>query len=343
MIDLNNPDKSNWLKGHCDVPFKTILIDENGNIFLCGCQAYLPKILCNILDIDNRDDFWNIFYNNEIRNSILDKTHKFCSLKCSAIQSAIHGKITNNFVSYENLINTKPLNLQLCIDNSCNLKCPTCRTEMIIHKNNYFYQDRLKKILEKIDMIFFKPTKIYYIHLLSGGEFLASTPITNWMTEKVNENINFKLQTNGTLLFKNKEKCNLIFKKTESLFVSIDAACKETYEITRLNGNWDSLIQSLEYLKKYFPKINKTFNFTVSSLNYKDINKFINFCEIYNPNEIYFSRVENWFDDRSYFIPLDIFNPKHENYNDFLKIIKETNFDQHHIRTNFYDFLINVS
>jgi len=344
MLDINHADKSSWLSGHCEIPFKTILIDENGNIYLCSCQAYLPKILCNILDIKTREEFWNLFYNNEIRDSIIDKSHRFCQPSCSAIQSSFYNKLTDNFVSIKKLMNTKPYTLQLCIDNSCNLRCPTCRTETILHSNNFLYQQRLAQILEKIDMIFFNPLKIKNIQLLSGGEFLSSKVITNWMFQKQNENITFTLQTNGTLIYKNKEKCEKIFKKTNSLMISIDAACKETYENTRLNGNWDNLIQGLDWFSTNFSKNkNLTFNFTISALNYQDMNDFIKFSEKYNPTQIYFSRVENWFDNPSLFEPLDIWNKIHKEHENFITMLRKIDFKKPNIRINFSDYLDKIN
>jgi MoaA/NifB/PqqE/SkfB family radical SAM enzyme len=343
MLDINHPDKSSWIPGHCKIPLSTILIDENGNIYLCSCQAYLPKILCNILDIQTREEFWNLFYNNEIRDSIIDKSHRFCQSSCSAIQSSFYTKKTNNFISYEELKNTNPYTLQLCIDNSCNLRCPTCRTETILHNNNFVYQKRLSQILEKIDMIFFKPLEIHNIQLLSGGEFLASKVITDWMCLKQNENIKFSLQTNGTLIYKNKEKCKNILNKTTSFMISIDAASKEVYEKTRLNGNWDNLIQGLDWLIDNFPKTNFTFNFTISALNYKDIGNFIKFSEKYNPRQIYFSRVEQWFDNPLLFKPLDIWNENHVEHAYFISLLRKVNFNQPNIRINFNDYLMKIN
>jgi pyruvate-formate lyase-activating enzyme len=343
MFDINHPDKSSWIPGHCEIPFSTILIDENGNIFLCVCQAYLPKILCNILDIETCEEFWQLYYNNEIKNSILDKSHRFCKSNCSAIQTAYHKLPTTNFVSYEELVKIKPHTLQLCIDNSCNLRCPTCRTEMILHHNNFDYQSRLQKILNKIDMIFFKTQSIYKVHLLSGGEFLASKTILNWMFEKSKQNIRFILQTNGNLIYNYRDKCSEIFKKTESLFISIDAATPEVYNKVRVGGNWNNLITSLDWLKVNCPKLNLFFNYTISSLNYVDTKNFIKFSDKYKPKKIYFSRVENWFDNPKIFEPLDIWNNDHPENGDFIELLRDTNFMQPNIITNFLDYITIVS
>jgi len=343
MLDINFADKSSWIVGHCEIPFKTILIDENGNIYLCNCQANLPKVLCNILDIQSYDEFWKLYYDNEIRNSILDKSHKFCQSNCSAIQNAYNKIPTNHFVSYEKLIKTKPSILQLCIDNSCNLRCPTCRTDTILHHNNFEYQRRLRNILDKIDMLFFEIPSIKSIHLLSGGEFLASKVILDWMLEKTALDVQFWLQTNGNLIYNYRDKCKEIFKKTKNLFVSIDAATPEVYCKVRLGGNWNNLIKSLDWLKITLPDLHLYFNYTISSLNYKDTKNFIRFAETYKPKGIYFSRVENWYKNEDLFNPLDIWNSNHPENSEFVKLLRDTNFMQPDIITNFLDYITGVS
>ena len=322
--DLLKPDKSSWMTHHCVVPIESISIDINGDVYLCSCSDWLPKIVCNILNFENKEDFLKILNDNKIKESILDRSHRYCiGTRCPILQNAYDKKPTP-FIDLEEILKTKLTILHLNLDDSCNLYCPTCRNSLILNKNNIVSQNKLKKILDKIDEFLFKPQIIEKIFGVGNGEFLASKLLTDWFIEKSKLDINFLLQTNGTLIYKNKDKIADILKKMKSINVSIDASNEEIYNKVRLNGKWNDLISGLNFLleEKNKNSFLLRFNFTISNKNFNDILNFIDFAKRFNVDEIYFSRVRRWSHiNDSTWQEMNVFDSNHPENNKLLQII----------------------
>lgn len=332
----------------CTVPFEFIKIGINGEVHVCMCEAWLPYEVGNILDFNSRDEFFESIYNHEVIQSFYDGSHKFCNFHtCQVMQNFLYqGQKNELFQDRSKLKNIKLKTLNLSIDDSCNLQCPSCRDKLIIRKSNWEYQERIKKILDKCDEFFFNPQIIKNIHALSAGEFLASNLLFNWMVEKSKlPGIRFNLQSNGTLIYKNKDKIESILNKTNFITVSIDAATKPTYNITRVNGNWEDLIKSLDYIKEF--KINKKnldfrfcINFVISKFNYKEILDFIDFGLHYNVDEIHFDRIIQWphMSDET-ITELDVLDSNHPNFEEVMRLVKHEKF-KHPVVWNNFNYLI---
>jgi len=337
-LDLLKKDKSSWLTAHCSVPFDTVSIDYNGDIYSCSCSDWLPKSIGNILDFSDKNSFLETLDNNPVKNSIIDRSHMYClGTKCPLLQAEY--KNANSFFVPKELLEDGHIKfLHLNIDNSCNLSCPTCRSGIILNKNNKPHQERLIRILDKIDDYFFNPQTIKTIHCVGNGEFLSSKLLVDWLLEKSKLDIDFILQTNGTLIYKNNNKISNILKKTREIYVSIDASNEELYSQVRINGSWKDLIKSLNWLQ-FFAKYNNieiNYNFTVSNNNYHDMLNFITFAERYKIHKVYFSKVNRWphmSDDQ--WNNLNIFKHSHPNHIKLLEILKHSEFNLPFIQKNF--------
>ena len=117
--------------------------------------------------------------------------------------------------------------------------------------------------------------------------------------------------------------------------VSIDAATKYTYEnVTRLNGDWDKLMNNLKFIISLDSITCLRFSFVVQNKNYKEIIPFIEL--IYELNKerikkfgewssvIYFSKVDDWYVmPPQEFDEYAVWKDSHQNYNEFLEEIKK--------------------
>ena len=118
-IDTN---KDLRIRSRCPRPYDTILIDKQGSCFACECQSWLPQSVGNLQvrtldEIINHSDMRKM-----LQGTIDDGTYRFCNEhQCSYIRS-------------NGVLDDKPNrieHLRLAIDESCNLRCPSCRTKMI--------------------------------------------------------------------------------------------------------------------------------------------------------------------------------------------------------------------
>jgi molybdenum cofactor biosynthesis enzyme MoaA len=325
-LNLFKNDKSSWIDTHCVVPFKNIMINSKGDLYSCWCEAWLPKSIGNISQLETWEDFDNLFKNNPVRDSIIDRSHRFCKGNiCTSLQNEFNGIKSNTFVNKETLEKSDFTILRLALDSSCNLHCPTCRHGVIINHRSDFVND-LRDKMKRIDNIFFNPRRVSIVFIDGVGEFLASKTLFSWMLSKADTGISFWLQTNGTLISQYKEKLKMILAATSSINVSIDASCREVFEITRRGGNWDKLIEGLTILNELREesKFKIKYNFTISNLNYFDVPAFVKFCEEMQPDGIFFSKVEKWehlSDDN--WENLNVFSTNHPNYQDMIDIISK--------------------
>ena len=126
--------KNLQIKNICPRPYDTILIDKNGSCYACECTSWLPQSIGN-LQLQNLSEITGSEIHNLLRESVSDETYRYCNEhQCSYIKS---GAVLND--------NTNKLrHLRLAIDDSCNLRCPSCRKGLIFHKNGSAFRLGIK-------------------------------------------------------------------------------------------------------------------------------------------------------------------------------------------------------
>ena len=124
-----NTNKDLKITKICPRPFDTVLIDKQGSCYACECTAWLPQSIGN-LQIRSLDDIIGSDVQRHLQNSITDCTYRYCNEhQCSYIKTGavLHGQPD------------RIRHLRLAIDDSCNLRCPSCRKGMIFHKEGSAY------------------------------------------------------------------------------------------------------------------------------------------------------------------------------------------------------------
>ena len=118
------------IKNLCPRPKDTILIDKQGSCYACECTSWLPQSIGN-LQVKSLDDIIGSGMHQHLQGSIADGTYRYCNEhQCSYILS-------------NEVLNDRPSrikHLRLAIDDSCNLRCPSCRKAMIFHKGGSAYR-----------------------------------------------------------------------------------------------------------------------------------------------------------------------------------------------------------
>jgi len=336
---LLKSNKLGEVTGYCSIAFTNILINENGEIFSCGCEDWVKKSLGNILSCNNQEDLDNLLsIDSEFKKSISDKNYRFCNaFKCHYLQrDIIENKVIFPFVSDIKNLNLKQLYLQ--IDESCNLECPSCRNRKILHKNNK-KTEKVKVILSKINDLILEKHEELFIRLNGNGELFASHTILPWLLkfdfEKFNK-VKFFFHSNGTLLYKYEEFLNNLVNNLSGFEISIDAASEKIYSIVRKGGNWNNLNKGLSIINNLRQKnknINLKISFVVSETNYHEMEDFLKFSQKLDAN-VFFYKLQRYNINEKDFSLLNIFSPSHVKHNDFINILKKIkNYD---FNCNFY-------
>jgi hypothetical protein len=129
-----------------------------------------------------------------------------------------------------------------------------------------------------------------------------------------------KIITNGKMLNEKMWNSMSASKHIKSIEISIDAGTKFTYEnITRLNGDWDVLIDNLNFLSTLTTIKNFCVSFVVSEKNYLEMEIFYNkMSEIFKNSKfnykINFSQHVYWQDgaySESEVKKIQVFNKEH--------------------------------
>ena len=279
-----------------------------GKTFVC-CPTWLPTSIGNLTE-DSVEDVFNSEEAQEIRESILDGSFCKCDHKlCPLIQSGSLPKkknITNErhkkIIDDGTTKNLEPTYYNLCYDESCNLRCPSCRANKFLLKDGPNYERKIK-IQEKIitDLFLTPHQRCVTVNITGSGDPFGSKIFRDLLFSIDGAecpNVKIDLQTNGVMFTPAYwEKMHKVHKNISTVLVSLDAARKSTYDITRRGGNWKALMSNLKFIselrrKKLIDWLR--LDFVVQKDNYKDMIRFIKLGKKFKVDQVYFSLVADW-------------------------------------------------
>ena len=194
--------------------------------------------------------------------------------------------------------NRKLRRVMIAFDETCNIRCQTCRN-CIIRTDPVEISKRLLDLEQSFG------NTLQALELCGSGDPIASPTIRKWLSSLTEEQFpqlnQIYLQTNGLLFNRSFWNGLSPFVKTRlsKVIVSIDAACQEPYEKIRRGGKWDTLQKSLKFISS-LPEIpNLAFCFVVQRDNYKEIVDFYDMCKGFagnKPFEVLYQQVQLWGD-----------------------------------------------
>lgn len=289
----------------CKYPWNSVTVDHLGRVFVCRCDGWLPFSVGHVLDFSSLEDIFNSVEAKKIQKSINDKTYEFCAIDICDL--ATHSDDDDY------------IDLNLTIDTSCNLSCPSCRERLIFINDNTLLSEMMSWI-EKISTWVNQSDRKINVRYGGGDPFASLIYKKTFELFSKNTNVIFNLMTNGLLIKNNIQYINNLLDRMQ-FTISIDAAKKETYEKIRRGGKWEQLLENLDYLKSN-NKLSLAV-FVVQVGNFKEIPAFINFCEEYSliPS---FSLLQDWGTWHN-FKEHCVHIPDSPHYEEFIKIKKDYN------------------
>jgi radical SAM protein with 4Fe4S-binding SPASM domain len=282
------PVKKPKYKGKfCGVPFNTLQIDQDGDVQLCDCQLFMPYTIGNIYK-NSLQDIWLGEAADRVRQSVADEDFTYCNWACAKLANL------RTRPAVLPTVQDFPKTIKLDMDRSCNLKCPSCREDIIIEKHS----DTINKQIELYESIkqwaLDNPDKTIHLLPVASGEIFASHSGLNFLKslqDYPHNNLKLTITTNGTLINRNRELLNNISHLINSFSISIDASTRETYAQVR-GGDWDELLLGLDFVKHNF-KRSVMFRFCIQKNNCHEIESFANFANQYNAT-INYQKLLDW-------------------------------------------------
>ena len=281
-----NTAKNLGIQARCPRPFDTVLVDKMGSCYACECQSWLPQSIGN-LQIKDMNQILQGTMRGHLQGSITDGTYRYCNEhQCSYIKSnaVLHGQPD------------RIQHLRLAIDDSCNLRCPSCRKDMIFHKEGSAYNLGIK-LADKINDWLYDYGHPIQVHIGSDGDPFASHVYRHFMEHTPEkENIKYSILTNGLMFKEFHVKVPYVISNLKELGVSIDGATKETYEKLRLGGRWDKILEGLECMAEQKQKHGFRFilHFVVQKDNYHEMETIIDLGEQYGADRVWLNKIEDW-------------------------------------------------
>jgi len=306
----------------CSVPFEYLEVHSE-NVYAC-CPEWLTTPIVPINEVSTA---WKSEMLKKIQESVINGTYEYCSSElCPALNELItKGTNTTGMLipknKFKNNNSESPNIINYSFDRSCNLSCPSCRTEKIMADETEL--DKIQYVINEIEESYGE--KLHGIYLSGTADPFASKSFRKLLTDfdktKYPKLHKIALHTNG-LLF-TKEMWNKIKKSQKhikSVEISVDAATKETYEIIRRGGDWDILIENLKFIGT-LPLFGLKISMVVQNTNYMEMEDFYNMVRnlLGDKTQVFFRRIVNWNTfTNDEFKEKEVFNEEHPEFNLFL-------------------------
>jgi len=317
------PTKS--LQGkYCLSPFISVTIGGRGEVALCGCSAWHPSIVGNIID-NTLEEILSNHFSQKIRASIADGSYRYCNENTCGVmhQGVLIGRdvlssdindLVDNPGNYR-----MPNEITVALDSTCNLSCPSCRTTVIKSPDHQLqYQRALGKKISS--NIFSKHgDEPITVHASTTGELFASPLLLEFVnTIPIDRfaNVQLGIQTNGLLAQSRWHRLGAMQNRVKKITVTVDAATKATYEVLRRGGQWEDIVQSLQWISQQSLEHSIEFRIrmVVQAMNFQEMEKFYIMCDKLQASTIEFTRITDWGTYGNRFLEQDVFDPRHVQY-----------------------------
>jgi len=286
-----NTQKDIGIKKNCPRPFDTVLIDKQGSCYACECQSWLPQSIGN-LQIRSLEKIIGSDIHNHIRKAIEDGTYRYCNEnQCSYIRDK---QVYESYFLHAPPTHVK--HLRLAIDDSCNLRCPSCRTGMVFHKEGSAYRLGIR-LADKINEWLQQYRHPVQVHIGSDGDPFASHIYRHFMANTPDRsNITYSILTNG-LMFKDfHDRVPHVINGLKKLALSIDGASQDTYEKLRLGGKWDRLLENIEHMSAAKERygFDLHWHMVVQNDNWKEMSPLADMATKHGVDRLFLNKIEDW-------------------------------------------------
>jgi MoaA/NifB/PqqE/SkfB family radical SAM enzyme len=323
----------------CQVPNWKVEVHGDGSIYHC-CPSWLPTPAANIKEVSILEAMGSD-KSKKIRASIEDGSYAYCRKDfCPFLAAYLStGCLTGSLVDkasspegYFSMEVDRHISINLCYDRSCNLACPSCRSGTILYTAENIPPEIREvhfALLRSLEELL---NQGYFVRLVvtGTGDPFAS-PLFSGMLHglEYKSRLTLELHTNGTLM-EERRFTEAMMRMTKRIYISVDAAYKETYDKVRLNGSFPKLVKNLEWLnlaraRGSFPKLaHVKVNMVVQKDNFREIEDFARWMLSFAcVDEIWFNKITDW----GHFSPEDfrdkaVWEADHEDHKEFLDCVR---------------------
>lgn len=328
----------------CEKPFRWFEVSrgkDEGDTFLC-CPSWLPVSVGNLYR-ESVQEVWNGAAAQAVRRSILDGSFRYCKASRCPHLNTVTGPVRRiEDVADPDLVAAirerrvvlpyGPRDVNCSYDRSCNLSCPSCRTEVIVETEN---AARILGIEDKLRTEALADARLLYI--TGSGDPFGSPFFRRWLQTMKREEMPklevIHLQTNGLLWTPRiwstiPEDVRALITSTE---ISIDAASPDSYAVNRRGGRFDRLLRNLEFigtLRARGPLEWFGINMVVQANNFAEMPDFVRMGKRFGCDTVSFQRLVDWGTlGAERFAESAIHRHDHPRHREFLEVLTDAVFD----------------
>lgn len=276
-------------------------MESDGGLYLC-CPQTLPQPVGS-LGRTGLMEAWNSDLAAKVRASVLDGTYRYCSERtCGLLQQRMLPRtedVADPFlrrVIDEGLtrLDRGPATLNLSYDRTCNLACPSCRTQLIVLRGRE--RDHAAHVHEKVMGDHLRDARRLII--TGSGDPFASHFYLHFLRTFEPESapgLKIQLSTNGLLLTP-ATWASICHERVDWVDVSVDAATPETYALNR-GGDFGRLLENLAFLAglRAAGEIRLfQLHYVVQANNYREMKAFAELGVRLGCDRVCFKQIVNW-------------------------------------------------
>ena len=289
----------------CTAPFEQLDVLEHST-HQC-CASWLHQSAGNLATTP-WPQVWNSPAAQAVRASVIDGSYRFCNkTACPKIQAndlpaaaevAAQSPFWADVIFHaRRTLDRGPRVVNLAYDRTCNLACPSCRTERFAADDAT--RGRFDALQETAILPMLKGAEIVFV--TGSGDPFASKNFRQLLTAlTVDEypNLRFQIMTNGMLLTPRQwSEFPALHGRVAMLKISIDAACGATHETLRLGARWETMLDNMRFAGGLVAEgqIDQfDLVFVVQQANYREMGDAVDLARSLGATGIYFSRLTNW-------------------------------------------------
>ena len=311
----------------CRQPFRNLEILDNGDCFICNC-TWLPFPVGNAFR-QTPAEIWRSPAAVALRRSILDGSFRYCSpMSCPMRFSLPKRRERVDAFRQIQMIgegagSVWPSEMALSYDRSCNLSCPSCRSELAMA--GQAQRERMAEMRDRVVLPLLRT--VGYVYITGSGDPFGSPhfrDLLRRLCDPAYRHVQLHLMTNGMLVTPRLwHEYAPLHRRISMLTVSIDGAQTETYERLRRGASWSRLEQTMMFLARERAQGRLRYlvvNMVVQEENFREMRLLIARCRQWNVDSLRFYRLRQWNSyTMSEYQARDIVNPLHPRHMELLE------------------------
>jgi organic radical activating enzyme len=280
----------------CHAPFVNLNFEQNGNVRACCYNTshilgkWPAQTVKQIWQGEKAEELRGYIRGNDLGGGCTECGKMIAVGNHQGVRARYYDEfapnLPHNVLSrFVNKVLSKPVYpkvMEFELSNECNLECVMCNGSFSssIRKN----REKLPPIISPYNDKFVDELEEFIPHLtdakfLGGEPFMIEIYLSIWERIKaINPNIRIHITTNGTFL--NNRIKDLLEGLRAGIILSIDSVNKPTYQKIRVNGNFEKVMDNLEYFLDYTKRKRTFISIAACPIidNWRELPELLEFC-----------------------------------------------------------------